>query len=228
MPGISRLTAVGLLGGLLYLGAAPNVAAQRPLLPITSPLALAGPTAAAFAGPDSTPAGIGTIAGTVRSDEGEPVEGVVVTAVGATTTFTVTDERGVYELSGLTPGPYMLRAHSSGYLTPRPRTIEVRPNSRTLSSFGLRKAETTPTILAAGIGPVTMATPEPRQPTPDAPETAAADEASGESIPDDHSETAWRLRHVRRGVLRDVSLPGDLRPAEDDDLAAMAEHLGRA
>jgi len=48
----------------------------------------------------------GALAGIVRSEEGEPIGGAVVSALGATTSFAVTDALGRYEITTLNPGPY--------------------------------------------------------------------------------------------------------------------------
>lgn len=240
MPGTSRLTAFVLLGGLAYLGTPSTAAAQRtaslPSLPTGKPVARA---LHAALGPAESLTGV--IDGIVRNDKGEPVAGVVVTAIGATTVFAVTDDQGHYELANLPPGPYLLRAHSSGYLAPRSRTIDVRASVRTASSFAIRRAEAAPTILAAGIGPVGNAAQATEAPPAAAPatgtDTSAEAGANGQPTAtatpnDDHSETAWRLRHLRRGVLREVTIPGEF-PAEffDDqpeETQTIAVMLGRA
>ena len=51
-------------------------------------------------------------------------------------------------------------------------------------------------LLAAGATP----DPDPAQPGN---EVASAGN-------DDHGETAWRLRHARRGILRDATIPDDI------------------
>src|SRR6185295_734675 len=57
-------------------------------------------------------------------------------------------------------------------------------------------------VLAAGVGSL----PEPVV-QPDAP---AASPAAAATPDDDHGELAWRLRHARRGVLKDATLPAEL------------------
>src|SRR5204862_2877231 len=63
-------------------------------------------------------------------------------------------------------------------------------------------AGTTPPVLAAGFGSI------PDSPTQ--PDNAASPESATSTNDDDHSELAWRLRHVRRGVLKDATIPFDL------------------
>ncbi len=218
MPGSMRLTAVVLLGGLAYLADPPATHAQFLSTPaIRPPAALGSQVGAAIS--DAAP---GTIDGTVRNDRGEPISGVVVTAIGASTAFAVTDEHGHFEIAALAPGAYLLRAHSSGYVSPKPRTVRVRANARAASSFAIRKAEAQPAILAAGLGGVSVGAPEPED------AVDSDDDAEVTDRSDDHSETAWRLRHLRRGVLRDADLPSDLFAEEPEDIQTVAVLLGRA
>src|SRR3954463_2578717 len=110
--------------------------------------------------------GAGSIQGTVQDEHGAPVVGATVSALGASTAFTVSDRSGRFEMRTLSPGPYLLRAHLSGFVASRGQVIDVRPSSRASSSIALRRvtpANTAPShpVLAAGLGP-----------TADAPEVA--------------------------------------------------------
>ena len=64
------------------------------------------------------------------------------------------DALGQYEIPTLNPGPYLLRAHSRGYVAPRAQMIEVRSNARIASSFAMQRSDDRLQVLAAGIGPV--------------------------------------------------------------------------
>lgn len=225
MSGTWARSAVRLLSGLVVLMASSEAFGQRLPLPAWP---VAGQAAPQFVPGDAAPGPVGSIDGTIRNEGGEPVAGVVVTLIGPTTTFAVTDERGRYEFTPLTPGPYLVRAHSSGYVSPKPRLVDVRPRARTISSFAIRRAATAPTVLAAGVGVAPRAASEPTaevevlEPTPG---------ENGDAATDDHSDTGWRLRHLRRGVLRDVSIPGDLLADEGDSFDTtrmVAVRLGRA
>ena len=144
-------------------------------------------------------------------DRGRPLDGVVVSAMGGSTSFAVSDRVGQFTLRSLTPGPYLVRAHREGYLPARNTMVNVRPSSRTVSTFTLRRvgASDAPHVAAAGVG-VTEVTAIP---------------ADGDR---DESETAWRLRHLKRSILKDAVTRAEI-PAEDDFfLTDSLQFLGRA
>jgi hypothetical protein len=153
---------------------------------------------------------LGSIEGVVQDEKGVPVGGAAVSALGATTSYSFTDKNGRFLLR-LSPGPYLVRAHVSGFVAPRGQMIEVRANSRSSSSIALHRAaadsQASPApILAAGVGV---------EPVAPAAQPAGAGDGNAQPGPqngaapseDDHSELAWRLRHLRRGVLQDATVP---------------------
>jgi hypothetical protein len=156
----------------------------------------------------------GTIQGVVLDERGRPLDGVVVSALGGTTAFSVTDHAGQYTLRSLPPGPYLLRAHLVGYLPARGTMVDVRPSARTNSSLTLRREGTAgaPAIAEAGVGVTEVSA------VPDTSKDRGRDE----------SETAWRLRHLRRPILKDATAM--VAAAEEDEwfLADSVEFLGRA
>jgi hypothetical protein len=140
----------------------------------------------------------GSIRGIVEDERGAPVPGALVSALGATTAVAIADRSGRFELRVLSPGPYLIRAHLSGYVPTRGQVVDVRPSARTVSSLSLRHANApaAPTprpVMAAGAGPLTDDAARP------------PDEAGESAGGDNHGEIAWRLRHVRRGVLRETT-----------------------
>jgi hypothetical protein len=173
----------------------------------------------------------GSILGVVHDERGVPVSGAIVSALGTTTAVAVTDRLGHFELRTLTPGPYLIRAHLSGYLASRGQVIEVRSSARTSSSLSLRHAVVPSALLGssrtvtnsaplpvlpAGIGPAESA---PAPPPPDAsgpgnladPGNNDDNQATkGPGNKDDHGEIAWRLRHARRSILKDVEVPDEI------------------
>jgi hypothetical protein len=194
---------VAVVGGLALLCTAVVARAQG-LQPVAHVAALAS----------------GSIDGIVHDEKGAPVAGAMVSALGATTAFATTDRGGRFELRTLSPGPYLVRAHSSGFLAPRGQIIDVRPSSRVSSSIALRHVSAPPVLSADFGGASAEPAPQP------------ATESSTSSTDDDHSEMAWRLRHARRGVLKDATVPDDVLADTPPDSAvnvlAPAGFLGRA
>ena len=147
----------------------------------------------------------GSILGVVQDDRGTPVVGAVVSALGTTTAVAVSDRQGHFELRTLTPGPYLIRAHLSGYVASRGQVVEVRSSARTASSIALRRsnAPSAPAVATAGMGIVP-------EPVPVGTDGAAADDGEAAPSGDNHSEVAWRLRHARRGILKDANVPEEI------------------
>ena len=117
----------------------------------------------------------GSIQGNVQDEQGAPVAGAMVSALGATTAFAVSDRSGRFELRSLSPGPYLVRAHLSGFVASRGQVIDVRPSARASSSIALasrerrRRAAPSYPVLAAGVGaPAAAAAPAEAAGTPDA------------------------------------------------------------
>ncbi len=131
----------------------------------------------------------GSISGVVLDERGRPLDGVVVSALGTSSAFVVSDRLGQFTLRQLTPGPYLLRAHLQGYLPARNAMVNVRPSSRTVSSFTLHALgpAAAPRIAEAGIGGGTEVV------------------AAPSDTPRDEGETAWRLRHLKRSILKDAT-----------------------
>ena len=200
MPGRSGLAAASaVVGGLMLLGS-PGISGAQSTAP-----SLAQPVGrlAAFSP--------GAINGVVRDETGTPVAGATVSVVGPTTSVAVTDREGRFELRTLSPGPYLVHAHLSGYIAPRAQVIQVGSNGRTVSSIALRRAGAA-AILAASVGGVPDAAPPAALPdaTPAAVDPDVNDAGAGSSADDEHQEIVWRIRHARRGVLKESSLPDEL------------------
>jgi hypothetical protein len=129
--------------------------------------------------------------GTVLDDRGEPLAGAVVSALGSTTAFAVSDSEGRFAFRSLPYGPYLVRAHLQGYLPARARLIQINRASHAASTVVLtRRADDDQpaSVLAAGVGPADL---------------AAGGDADAETH--DHGEVAWRLRHLKRSVLKDAA-----------------------
>ena len=128
MTGRCGLVASAALGGLMLLGTPAIAGAQRAGDQTPQPV----DRIAALAS--------GSIHGIVRDETGIPVAGAMVSAIGATTSVAVTDRNGRFDLQTLSPGPYLVRAHLTGYIAPRAQVIEVRASGQTSSSIAMRRA----------------------------------------------------------------------------------------
>lgn len=191
-----NVTAVVVGGLMLLCASAPPARAQSApqLNPVTRLASLAP----------------GSILGVVSDERGAPVAGAIVSALGNTTVVAVSDRTGRFELRTLTPGPYLLRAHLLGYVASRGQVVEVRSSARSESAIAMRRAVATTSspatlpVLAAGLGPLIEPVAEPNDGvgTPAAPDAAIGS--------DDHGEIAWRLRHARRGILKDADIPDEI------------------
>jgi hypothetical protein len=163
---------------------------------------------------------LGAVYGVVTDDAGVPIVGAMVSAVGAVTVFAVSDESGRFEIATLSPGSYFVRAHRKGFNASNSRSLNVQAGSRTHSTFALRKAD--PQVLAAGIGLLGIGVPEVEEVEPPSSGTSGDNDK-----PDDQSETAWRIRHARRGILKDAELAAVLDDDDaDHDMAAFGRAVG--
>jgi hypothetical protein len=140
----------------------------------------------------------GSLLGIVQDDKGAPVPGVVVSVLGKTTTFAVTASDGRFEFGMLAPGPYIVRAYLAGFTAPRAQTVQVRAGGiATQASLKLRHAGIP--VLEASVGAADA--------IQEIPPPAVEAEPASTKTDEDYGEMAWRLRHARRGVLKDVSIP---------------------
>lgn len=194
---------LALLAGLI--SPAISVAQVAPRAPFSSVPQLVSLTAA-------------ELHGTVVDDRSQPLAGVVISALGGTSAFAVSDRNGRFVLHDLPAGPYLVRAHLQGYAPARARIVQVSTAPRDIS-IALTKVNgksDAPQVLQAGLGGAEQQTDD---------ETTA-----GDSDTEDHSELAWRLRHLRRSVLKDVNtavLPDDNDSSfMEGSLAALAKAVG--
>jgi hypothetical protein len=155
----------------------------------------------------------GLIEGKVTDELGKPLDGAVVSALGGTTAFAVSDKTGNYTLKQLPPGPYLVRVHLAGFLAGRSTMVNVRPAARSASSFMMKRegAANAPRISEAAVAAIGAA-------PADAPKT------------DDRNETefGWRLRHLKRGVLRNETRLAGIPDDNDWFITDSFEFLGRA
>jgi hypothetical protein len=145
--------------------------------------------------------GTGSIRGLVLDGRGVPVVGAMVSALGSTAAFALTDREGRFLMRALPPGPYTVRVHLDGFLPSRREIVEVRSAAPAVMSVSLQAlqpgaASSGPSVLSAGILPVEFRAPDGTDAGRVA--TNGSDTDSG----DNESEVAWRLRHLKRSIFR--------------------------
>jgi hypothetical protein len=160
----------------------------------------------------------GRITGTTTDDRGGPLAGVVVSALGATMAMTVSDVRGYFSIDALPPGEYVVQAHLSGFAGSVRERVQVGPASPAVQKFQLRRLDaplgTTGTVVPVAARPIMAAGFElPGSTLTDQPDAPPADPAADHP----HTETAWRLRHIRRSILKDASPITTLANGDDGD-----------
>jgi hypothetical protein len=139
----------------------------------------------------------GRIQGLVRDEAGRLVGGVSVVALGATIGAARSDARGHFMLA-LAPGAYVLRATREGYLSTFRETVQLRTSALIERNIVLVRQGTAPVA-----SPVLMATAG----LPGLAMPASPADLAGEATDADHThdETAWRMRHLTRAAIRDIS-----------------------
>lgn len=184
-----------------------------------APTAIAQPLvqARAHAGAASVVPGVdlvaGRIEGVVTDDRGSPIPGVAVSAIGPDALFGVTDQSGRFVFSAVPVGTYLIRAQRAGYRASQREFIDVAPAASARHIVRLARlsgpplpdttSEQASPVIAAGFGGGTTIAPVP-----------SATDASKDDH--DHSPRLWRLRHMKRSVLRDTQGQIALDALEDD------------
>ena len=146
----------------------------------------------------------GTISGIVSDERGGPLAGARVTAIGTTMALAMTDSSGRFTTEALPPGEYVLRAHMKGFAA-SPRAV-VRVNAQGVSApdLQLRRLDAVAGTAGSTDAPVPsrpIVSAGFQLPTAESPEGSAKDGTDKEAHP--HSEMAWRLRHIKRSILKD-------------------------
>jgi hypothetical protein len=159
----------------------------------------------------------GSIDGRVLDDGQGPIAGAMVSVVGRATAVATTDRDGRFVLRELPLGPYILTVHSRGYWKSRGRTIQLTtkkvsvpeiqlarlsPEKTPAAAVASAPAPTTLPTQLAGFGLALSVLPEPAEVAAQPVPADQADQAEGDS------ETAWRLRHLPRSVLKDTAVVG--------------------
>src|SRR5512134_1081045 len=152
----------------------------------------------------------GEIRGVIEDDKGQPLAGVVVSALGVTALFATTDAQGRFVFRNLALGPYLVRAHLQGYVPAKARVIQVGAGQAPVHVLSLTRT----------------ATPDPAKVL-----TAGVGGTGGAAVPaeHDHDERAWRLRHAKRSVLKESGETVAVAGRDGDSLFEDSlQQLGRA
>jgi hypothetical protein len=131
----------------------------------------------------------------------------MVSVVGRTTAAATTGRDGRYTLRELPYGPYILSVHSRGYFKSRGRTVQLTTPKVAIPEIQLHLATATKVPVAAP-EPVADSTTvqvtqlagfglEASQPAPG--------KVESEQETTEQQETAWRVRHLPRSILKDAS-----------------------
>jgi hypothetical protein len=185
----------------------------------------------------------GWIEGQVTDERSLPVPGAAVTAQGRDFVVIATDAQGRFAVRGIPAGTYLMRVQGRGFAASRREFVQVMPARGTRHDVQLRRVTTAAAgaapaearVIAAGVVSTSQVTAG-SEPRPLAPTTATPPE-SVEDDGHDHSAAAWRLRHLKRSVLRETtSRAGDgLEPIDElwgdrtrFDVSEWTTALGRA
>ena len=126
----------------------------------------------------------GSVHGLVRDDLGRAIGGVNVIALGTTLGMAKSDATGRFTLA-LAPGDYVLRATREGYLSTYREPIRVQTSALLERNITLVRLGVTALALPPSISDLLI---------PDKDDDG------------NHTEAAWRLRHLTRSVLRDITV----------------------
>jgi hypothetical protein len=153
----------------------------------------------------------GSITGVVSDDRGGPIAGAMVSALGTVTVAkAVTDATGYFSIDALPIGDYTLQAHSTGFVGSARATVKVSSLPPALQRLQLRRLNAAVAtsgstespvparpIMAAGFGlPAGTLGDQADNSDTNSDSTAARDDHP-------HNETAFRLRHIKRSILKD-------------------------
>jgi len=142
----------------------------------------------------------GSISGIVSDERGGPLGGATVSAVGqAAMAAANSDQNGRFSIDSLPAGEYVVRAHMPGFIASRREPVRVAAATAVVPQLQLTRIDSTVAaaepplksrpIVAAGFQ------------LPHA-EPAADGDKDGDDDSHPHSEVAWRLRHIKRSILK--------------------------
>ena len=167
----------------------------------------------------------GTLTGIVSDERGLPVAGAKVTAIGVTMALAETDAAGRFVTEVLPAGEYVVKAHLAGFSASRREVVRVGSASTPVPQLRVTRLGAVGTsgkteaavpsrpIVAAGFG----------LPQAETPDETAKDGSKGTHP---HTETAWRLRHIKRSILKERS--NAIIVTDDDESLSEGSVFGRS
>jgi hypothetical protein len=141
----------------------------------------------------------GRVSGSVSDERGGPLPGAMVSMLGVTMASTVADQAGQFSLDALPAGEYVLRAHMSGFAASPRQLVRI---SESPAVFRLQLRRLDESVATAGTGPVEA---RPIMAAGFGLPAGAPAEGTDTSADHPHTETAWRLRHIKRSILKERS-----------------------
>lgn len=221
MARLGRVLSAAIVVGTAWMPASADAQSGAPTLQ-----ARASSAAAPKSAPLAPSSGItaGSIRGVVSDERGGPVRGALVSAIGMTMASAVTDQAGRFAIDALPAGDYLVRAHLTGFTASKRESVRVGRSVVLVPQLQLRRLapvvgtsgeKTLPSrpIVAAGFLPQ--------------PERGDSESAGGAGKDDHpHSDLAWRLRHLKRSILKNES-GAVIATAEETELP-QGSILGRA
>ena len=213
------------------LSAAIVVGASAAWLPASADAQTRGASSSPQARPASTgaptvrPVAGGSIRGIVRDERGGLIRGAIVSAIGVATApmaSAITDQEGRFSISALPAGEYVVRAHLTGFTASRREAVRVAGSVASVPDLQIRRLDAvtgtsgdTPIasrpIVAAGF---------------QLPQAEKAEGEAGEKSAHPHTDLAWRLRHLKRSILKSES--GAVIIAADDREFEQGSFFGKA
>jgi hypothetical protein len=173
----------------------------------------------------------GAVEGRVLDEQQAPIAGAMVSVIGRATATATTGRDGRFTLRELPYGPYILTVHSRGFWRAHGRTIQVVSSKVSVPEILLARADAdveNPVEVredASTRVPASSEAPQLAGFGSTAPSTSAEETATERSSAStSEGETAWRLRHLPRSILKDTSAGGAWSEAESEEYAWAGRH----
>src|SRR5262249_55171670 len=97
----------------------------------------------------------GSITGTVKDEQGGVLPGANVTLTGKTgARNTVTAAGGVYRVTALEPGTYVVNAQLQGFTSPQNQQVVISVNNQLTVDLTMRVSALTDVVNVVGVSPV--------------------------------------------------------------------------